>query len=113
MLYSTRHLQEMRSQFLSISLEQWTLLAFGLLVGGAVWALVNRRIVHRMVNALKERTLKANAIAAVESVIGGTIFLINAGLVYVATTIASFFLFAFAIPGLLIGAWITIPASFE
>ena len=113
MLYSTRHLEEMRSQFLSISLEQWTLLAIGLLVGGAVWALVNRRIVRRMVDALREKTFNANLIAAVEGVIGGMVFMINAGLVFVATTIASFFLFAFAIPGLLIGAWITIPASFE
>jgi hypothetical protein len=65
------------------------------------------------VGNLKQRTIKANAIAAVESAIGGTVFLTNAFLVYLSTLVASFFLFAFAVAGLLVGAWITIPASFE
>lgn len=113
MIYSSRHLLDMRSRFLAISPEQWLLLALGMVAGCAVWILFNRRIVHRILSRLKAMTLKANAIAAVEGFIGGTVFLVNAGLVYVATLIANFFLFSFAVVGLLVGAWITIPANFE
>ena len=113
MIYSSRHILEMRKHFLSITQEQWVLLAMGLIAGCAVWVLFNKHIVHRVVGNLKQRTLKANAIAAVEGAIGGTVFLTNAFLVYLSTLVASFFLFAFAVAGLLVGAWITIPASFE
>lgn len=113
MLYSSRHILDLRSRLLAISPEQWLLLAVGMVTGFAVWILFNRRIVHRILNRLKATTLKANAITAVEGLIGGTVFLVNAGLVYVATLIANFFLFSFAVVGLLVGAWITIPASFE
>jgi hypothetical protein len=113
MIYSSRDILAMRSQLLAISAEQWLLLAVGLLVGGTVWVCFNRRIVGRLIGRLKERTVTGHAIAALEGVIGGTVFLVNAGLVYLATLIASFFLFSFAVAGLLVGAWITIPASFE
>ena len=56
---------------------------------------------------------KDNAIALVEGAIGSVVFAANACLVYVATLIASFFLFAFAVVGTLVGVWIAIPASFE
>ena len=113
MIYSSRHIIEMRSQLLSITEQQWLLLALGLIAGAIVWVLFNRRIVHRIVHRLKERTFKANAIMAVEGIIGATVFVVNAALVYLATLITSFFLFSFAVMGLLIGAWITIPADFE
>lgn len=85
----------------------------GLIVGCIVWAFFNRKIVHRFVARLKERTFRANTIAAVEGLIGGAVFLANVCLVYVATLISSFFLFSFAVVGLLVGAWITMPPSFE
>lgn len=113
MIYSSRHILEMRQHFLSITSEQWVLLVLGLILGLSVWVLLNKRIVHRVVGHLKQRSLKANAIAVVEGAIGSTIFLTNALLVYLSTLVASFFLFAFAVAGLLVGAWITIPASFE
>jgi hypothetical protein len=113
MIYSSRHILEMRGQLLAITPEQWLLMVMGMITGCAVWVLVNRRIVRRIIVRLRKRTFKANAIAAVEGLIGGTIFLANAGLVYLATLITSFFLFSFAVVGLLVGAWITIPASFE
>lgn len=97
-----------RSRLLSINVER-LLLAIGLIVGIAVWALFNQRIV----GCLKQRTFRANTIAAVEGLIGTAVFLVNAGLVYLATMVANFFLFSFAVLGLLVGAWITIPASFE
>lgn len=113
MIYSSRDILALRSQLLAIGPEQWLLLAAGLLAGGAVWAIFNRRIVLRVIRRLKKRTVTANAIAAVEGGIGGTVFLVNAGLVYLSTLIASFFLFSFAVAGLLVGAWIALPASFE
>ncbi len=113
MIFSSRHILEMRGRFLAITPEQWLLLAMGVIAGCTVWVIFNRRIVHRIIGRLKQRTFKANAIAAVEGLIGGTVFLVNAGLVYLATLMTSFFLFSFAVVGLLVGAWITIPASFE
>ena len=113
MIYSSRHILEMRGRLLAISPEQWLLLAMGMIAGCAVWVLFNRRIVQRVLDRLKARTFTVNTIAAVEGLIGGTVFLVNAGLVYLATMITSFFLFSFAVVGLLVGAWITIPASFE
>ena len=113
MIYSSRHILEMRGRFLAITPDQWLLLVMGMIAGCVVWVLFNRRIVHRIIGRLKKKTFKANAIAAVEGLIGGTVFLFNAGLVYLATLLTSFFLFSFAVVGLLVGAWITIPASFE
>ena len=113
MIYSSRHILDMRGRLLAISPEEWLLLAMGLIAGCAVWVLFNRRIVHRVESRLKERSFRANAIAAVEGLIGGTVFLVNAGLVYLAALITNFLLFSFAVVGLLVGAWITIPASFE
>ncbi|BBO70276.1 hypothetical protein DSCA_42060 [Desulfosarcina alkanivorans] len=113
MIYSSRDILAIRSRLLAITPEQWLLLTAGLLAGGAVWVIVNRRFVRRFICRLKEKTISANGIAAVEGVIGGTVFLVNAALVYLATLVTSFFLFSFAIAGLMVGAWITIPASFE
>ncbi|MBC2712969.1 MAG: hypothetical protein HGJ94_18835 [Desulfosarcina sp.] len=113
MIYSSRHVLEIRSQFLSITPEQWLLLTMGVIVGCAVWKLFIRRIVHRVVGRLNEKAIKVNTIALVEGVIGGTVFLANACLIYLSTAVANFFLFSFALTGLLVGAWITIPASFE
>jgi hypothetical protein len=104
---------EMRGQFLSITAEQWVLLILGLVAGGFLWILFNRRVVYRLLCHLNSRSYHINVVAAVESVIGGIVFLLNAGLVYLSTIVASFFLFAFSIAGLLVGAWITMPASFE
>jgi hypothetical protein len=113
MIYSSRNILELRSHLLAISSEQWLLMAMGLIVGCVVWMRFNRRIVQKVTNRLRERTFTANAIAAVEGVIGVTVFLVNASLVYLATLLANFFLFSFAVTGVLVGAWITIPASFE
>lgn len=113
MIYSSRHILEMRGRFLAITWEQWLLLAMGIIAGCTVWILFNRRVVHRIISRLKAKTFKVNAIAVVEGLIGGAVLLINAGLVYLATLVTSFFLFSFAVVGLLVGAWITIPASFE
>ena len=113
MICSSRHILDMRSRLLSVSMEQWLLLCMGLITGCLVWLIINRRIVHRIIGRLKDRSFKVNAIAFVEGLLGGTIFLINAALVYLATLITNFFLFSFAVVGMLVGAWITIPASFE
>ena len=113
MIYSSCHILQMRQHLLSITSEQWLLLVRGMIVGCTVWALFNRKIVNLLVFRLKERTFGANTIAAVEGLIGGAVFLANASLVYLATLISSFFLFSFAVVGLLVGAWITIPPSFE
>lgn len=113
MIYSSRHILEMRAQLLSITPQQWLLLAMGLIGGWIVWVIFNRRFVQRVIHRLRERTFKANAIAAVEGIIGGKVFLVNAFLIDLSTIVASFFLFAFAVAGLLVGAWMTIPASFE
>ena len=113
MIYSTRHLLDLRAKLLSISVEQWLMLAVGLLVGGAVWVFFNRRIVRRTLRRQHHKPIHAHAVAALEGIIGGGVFLFNTGLVYLSTLIASFFLFAFSVAGLLVGAWITIPASFD
>ena len=113
MLVSTRPLLNMRAAFLSVSTEQWLLLALGLLLGGAAWVFISRRLVGRAIRRLNERSIGSHANAVLEGFIGGVIFLVNAGLVYLATLMASFFLFAFSVAGLLVGAWITIPASFD
>jgi len=113
MIYSSRDILEMQSRLMAITSDQWLLLAIGLITGIAVWALFNRGIVHRIAKALTMRSVTANTIALVEGVIGGIVFLANAGIVYVATLMASFFLFAFGCVGTLMGAWMTIPASFE
>ena len=113
MIFSSRHSLQMRQHLLSITSEQWLLLVMGMIVGCTVWALFNRKIVRRLVGSLQERTFRANTIAAVEGLLGGAVFLANASLVYLATLISNFFLFSFAVVGLLVGAWITIPASFE
>jgi len=112
-IYSSRHILHMRQQLLSITPEQWLLLSMGLIVGCVVWVFFNRKIVHRFAACLKGRTFRVNTIAAVEGLIGGAVFLANGYLVYVATLISSFFLFSFAVVGLLVGAWITMPPSFE
>ena len=75
--------------------------------------LFNRRIVYRIVNHLRARSTTDNTVCLVESTLGGIVFAANAGLVYLATLVASFFLFAFALAGVLVGAWITIPADLE
>ncbi len=113
MIFSSRHILDMRTRLLAITPEQWLFLVIGLVAGGCVWLLFNRRIVQRIVTRLKARSVKDNFIALVEGTIGGIVFIANAALVYVATLIASFFLFAFAVVGTLVGAWIAIPASFE
>ena len=113
MIYSSLDILAIRSRLLAITFEQWLLLAIGSIAGGLVWVLFNRRVVRRVICSLKSRAIRDNAIAVVEGAIGGVVFLANAGLVYVATLIASFFLFAFAVMGTLMGAWIAIPASFE
>lgn len=113
MIYSSRNILDMRARLLAITPEQWLLLLLGVAAGGCVWLLFNRRIVHRIVVKLRARSMTENVIALVEGSIGGIVFVANAALVYVATLIASFFLFAFAIVGTVVGAWIAIPASFE
>ncbi len=113
MIFSSRHLGDMRGRLLAITPEQWLFLMLGLLAGACVWLMFNRRVVYRVVATLKDRSITDNVIALVEGAIGGLIFVINAGLVYAATLIASFFLFAFAAVGTLVGAWIAIPADIE
>ena len=113
MLFSSRHILEMRGRLLSITPEQWFFLTVGLIAGACIWLWFNRRIVLRIVARLKDRSITDNVIALVEGCLGGVVFVANAGLVYVATLLANFFLFAFAAVGVLVGAWIAIPASFE
>ena len=73
MLFSSRHLLEIRGRLVAITLEQWLLLAMGMIARCVVWVLFNRRIFHRITGRLK-KTFKANAIAAVAGIIGGTVF---------------------------------------
>ena len=113
MLFSSSHIMDMRGRLLAVEPQQWLMLALGLVAGTCVWLLFNRRIVLRIVTRMKDRSLKDNAIALVEGAIGGVVLTANVCLVYVSTLIASFFLFAFAVVGTLVGAWIAIPASFE
>ena len=49
--------------------------------------------------------------ALCESAMGFVILLLNGGLLYLATLLPNYFLFAFAITGLLVGTWITMPAD--
>jgi hypothetical protein len=113
MIFSSRNILDMRARLLAITPDQWLLLVLGVAAGGCVWLLFNRRIVHRIIARLKARSMTDNVIALVEGAIGGLVFVANAALVYVATLMASFFLFAFACVGTVVGAWIAIPASFE
>ena len=111
MFLSSRHIREIRESLLAISSGEWFFLACGLILGACLWLLVNRKVVRNVVAALKEKGIKANSATFYESAMGFTILLLNGCLLYLATMIPSFFLFSFALTGLLIGTWITMPAD--
>lgn len=111
MFFSSQHIQEMRDSLLAISSGEWFFLACGLILGACLWLLINRKVVHKVVAALQTHGSKPGSTALCESTMGFAILLINGGLLYLATLLPSFFLFSFALTGLLIGTWITMPAD--
>ena len=113
MFFSSRHIQEMRDSLLAISTTEWLFLACGLILGAALWLVINRKVVRRAVSRLREKGIKRNPTAFCESAMGFAIFTLNGGILYLATLLPSFFLFSFAIAGLLIGGWIAMPADYN
>jgi len=111
MFFSSRHIQKMRDSLLSISTPEWLYLAGGLMLGVALWLAINRKIVHKAVAGLRAKGIKPNPTAFCESAMGFAIFTLNGGILYLATQLPSFFLFSFAVAGLLIGGWIAMPAD--
>ena len=111
MFFSSRHIQEMRESLLAISTTEWLFLACGLILGAALWLVINRKVVRRAVFRLREKGTKPNPTAFCESAMGFTILALNGGLLYLATLLPSYFLFSFAVTGLLIGGWIAMPAD--
>jgi len=111
MFFSSRHIQEMRDSLLAISTPEWLFLACGLILGTGLWLAINRKIIRRAVSRLREKGTKPNPTAFCESAMGTAILVLNIGLLYLATTLPSYFLFSFAVTGLLIGGWIAMPAD--
>jgi len=111
MFFSSRHIQQMRDSLLAISFGEWFFLACGLILGACLWLLINRKIVQKVVAALQVHGAKPDPTAFCESAMGFAILLINGGLLYLATLLPSYFLLSFAITGLLVGTWITMPAD--
>lgn len=111
MFFSSRHIQDMRDSLLSISTPEWLFLACGLILGIGLWLVINHKIVRRAVYLLKEKGTKPSPTAICESAMGTAILVLNIGLLYLATTLPSYFLFSFAVTGLLIGGWIALPAD--
>ena len=111
MFFSSRHIQEMRDGLLAVAAAEWLFLAIGLILGASLWLAINRRIVRRLVSILREKGTQPNPITLCESALGAVILAANIGLLYLATTLPSYFLFSFALSGLLIGGWIAMPAD--
>jgi hypothetical protein len=111
MFFSSRHIQEMRDSLLAISSTEWFFLVFGLILGAGLWLLINRRIVRRVITILKEKGARSNPVTFCESTMGFAILVLNGTLLYLATQLPSYFLFSFAVTGLFIGGWITMPAD--
>ena len=111
MFFSSRHIQEMRDSLLAVTAGEWFFLACGLLLGACLWLLIKQRVVLRVIGFLKEKGTRPNPTALCESAMGFVILLLNGGLLYLATLLPNYFLFAFAITGLLVGTWITMPAD--
>lgn len=111
MFFSSRHIQEMRASLLAISTTEWLFLICGLILGGALWLAINRKIVRKAVSRLREKGTKSNPTAFCESAMGFAILTLNGGILYLATQLPSFFLFSFAVAGLLIGGWVAMPAD--
>jgi|GEM_PF-841773 len=111
MFFSSRHIQEMRDSLLAISTPEWLFLACGLILGAGLWLAINRKIVRGAVSLLREKGIKPNPITFYESAMGAAILVLNSGLLYLATTLPSYFLFSFAVAGLLIGGWVAMPAD--
>ncbi len=111
MFFSSRHIQEMRDSLMAISSGEWARLACGLILGIVLWLLINHKVVHRAVGALRTKGIRPNPTTLCESAMGLAILFINGGLLYLATLLPSYFLFSFSLTGLLIGTWITTPAD--
>ena len=101
----------MRDSLLAISSGEWLFLAVGLVLGGCLWLVITRKVVSRVVTALKARGAGTNPASLCESALGVAILVLNGGLLYLATLIPSYFLFAFALTGILLGGWVTFPAD--
>jgi len=101
----------MRDSLLAISSGEWLFLAGGLILGTCLWLVINRNVVRRVIALLKARGTPANPMAFYESVMGFAILAFNCGLLYIATLIPSYFLFSFALTGLLVGGWVALPAD--
>jgi len=111
MFFSSRHIQEMRDSLLAITATEWLFLACGLILGAGLWLVINRKIIRKAVSLLKDKGTRPNPTAFCESAMGAAILVLNIGLLYLATTLPSYFLFSFAVTGLLIGGWIAMPAD--
>ena len=111
MFFSSRHIQEMRDSLLAITSGEWFFLSVGLILGAGLWLVINRKVVRKALAALEERGVRRNPATVCESVAGLTILALNGGLLYLATQLPSYFLFSFAVTGLLVGSWIAIPSD--
>ena len=101
----------MRDSLLAISSGKWLFLLVGLILGACLWLGVNRRVIRRAITLLKARGTRPNPTAFCESAMGFAILALNSGLLYLATQIPSYFLFSFALAGLLVGGWVALPAD--
>ncbi len=101
----------MRDSLLAISSGEWAILACGLILGARLWLLVNHNVVRKAAAVLKAKGARPNPIAFYESAMGFAILFLNGGLLYLESLLSSYFLFSFAVTGLLVGGWITLPAD--
>jgi len=107
----TSDLMRLRESLLTVTTVEWLLLALGLILGVILWGMFKRKVVRKLVRRLADRGVRENRIALVEGAIGLSIMASNTALIYLCELCWNFFLFSFAVAGLLIGAWILIPAD--
>ena len=111
MLFRTSDLTRMREVWLNITPGDWLLVGVGFFMGIVVWYMFNRKVVRNLVQAFKSTGMSDNRIGLIKGVIGLLVMVPNVALIYLCELSWNFFLFAFALSGLLAGAWVLFPAD--
>lgn len=109
----TSDLIRIRESLLQVTTGDWLWLFLGLILGGTFWVLFNLKVARKLVGRLEGIGLGQNLIAIVEGAVGFAVMASNAALLYFCNLCWNFFLFSFSLIGLLVGAWILIPANFD